>query len=112
MILPPFLGDEVLRSRLGHKEHALDVQIHHVVPVRFAEVNRVFTTDQAGVVDQNIDMPKLRHRAIQQLRDRIDFAQVRGQAQETAAQCGNALDGFRWLNDVNPDDIAARFSQT
>ena len=102
----------MLRSRLGHKEHALDVQVHHVVPVRFAEVNRIFTANQARIVDQNIDMPELRHRAIQQFRDRIDFAQVRGQAQETTAQRGDALDGFRWLYDVNPDDITARFRQT
>ena len=101
----------MLRRRLGHKEHALDVQVHDVVPVGLAEVNRVLTADQPRVVDQNVDMTKFRHRAIQQLRNGVDFTQVGGQAEKTAAQRGYAFDGFRGLNDVNPDDITARFRQ-
>jgi hypothetical protein len=57
-------------------------------------------------------MTEFRHRAIQQFRNGIDFTQVGGQAQETAAQRRHALDGFSRFNDINPDDIAARFRQT
>ena len=101
----------MFRRRLRHKEHAFDIQVHHVVPVALAEVNRVFTADQPGIIDQNIDMTEFRHGAIQQVRNGVDFTQVRGQAQETAAQRGHALDGFRRLDDVDAHDIAARFCQ-
>ncbi len=37
MILPPLPGNKVLRRRLRHKEHGLDVQIHHVIPVFLTE---------------------------------------------------------------------------
>jgi hypothetical protein len=49
--------------------------------------------------------------ALQQLRDTVDLAQVGGQAEETAAQRRHALDGFRRFNDIDTDDIAARFRQ-
>jgi hypothetical protein len=92
----------MLCRRLGHEKYALDVQIHHVVPVALAEVDRVFTADQPGVVDQNVDMTEFSHRAIQQFRNGIDFTQVSGQAQETAAQGRHAFDGFSRFNDINP----------
>ena len=91
--------------------YALDVQIHHVVPVALAEVDRIFTANQPGVVDQNVDVTEFRHRAIQQFMNGIDFTQVGGQAQEAAAQGRHALEGFRRFNDINSDDIAARFRQ-
>ena len=56
-------------------------------------------------------MTEFSHRAVQQFRNGIDFTQVGGQAQETAPKSRHALDGFRRLNDINPDDIAARFRQ-
>ncbi len=105
------LRDKVLCRRLGHEKYALDVQIHHVVPVALAEVDRIFTANQPGVVDQNVDVTEFRHRAIQQFRNGIDFTQVGGQAQEAAAQGRHALEGFRRFNDINSDDIAARFRQ-
>ena len=66
-----------------------------------------FVDDNAPVVWRG---PML-HRAIQQFRNGVDFTQVSGQAQETAAQRGHALDGFRWLNNVDTHNIATRFRQ-
>ncbi|MNR11869.1 hypothetical protein D3C85_1281880 [compost metagenome] len=57
-------------------------------------------------------MTKFCHSAVQQFRDHIDFTQVSGQAQEATAQRGDALDGFSRFNNVDPDDVAARFRET
>ena len=105
------LGDKVLRRRLGHEKYALDVEVHHVVPVLFAERQRVLAADQAGIVDQNINMAKLRHRPLQQLRDPVDLAQVGGQAEKAASQRRHPLDGFHRLDNIDTDNIAARFRQ-
>ncbi len=102
----------MFRCCLRHEEHALDVQVHDVIPVLLAEVDRVFTTDQTCVVNQNVDFTELSNRTLQQLRDGVDFTQVSGQAQETTAQRGHTLNGLLRLNDVDPDDITASFRQT
>ena len=73
------LSDKVLRRSLRHKEHALNVQVHHVVPVFFAEVDRIITTDKTCVVDQNIDMTEFCNCALQQRRNAVNLTQVGGQ---------------------------------
>ena len=102
----------MLRRRLGHKEHGLDVQIHHVIPVFLAEFKGILTTNQTGVVDQNIDMTEFGNRTLKQLRNTVNLAQIGGQAQETTSQRGNTLNRFHRLNNINADNIAARFGQT
>ncbi|MNY82724.1 hypothetical protein D3C86_2250020 [compost metagenome] len=57
-------------------------------------------------------MTKLCHRTIQQFRDRVDFTQVSGQAQEATAQRSHALNSFSRLNNIDTHDIAACFGQT
>ena len=106
------LSDEVFRRCLGHKKDAFNIQVHHVIPVLLAEIDRVFATDQASVIDKNVDFAELGHRTIQQCRDTVDFTQVSRQAQETTAQRRNALDGFGRFNNVDTHDIATRFRQT
>ncbi|CNT78276.1 Uncharacterised protein [Salmonella enterica subsp. enterica serovar Bovismorbificans] len=59
------LGNKMFCRRLRHKEHALDVQVHDVIPVFFREINRIFTTDQTRVIHQNINMTVFRHRPFQ-----------------------------------------------
>ena len=101
----------MFRRRLGHKKYALDVEVHHVVPVFFAERQRVLAANQAGIVDQNINMAELRHRPLQKLRNTVDLAQVGGQAEKTASQRGYPLDSLHRFDDIDTDNIAARFRQ-
>ena len=101
----------MLRRRLGHKKYALDVQVHDVVPVLFAERQRVLAADQPGVIDQNINMAEFRHRTLQQLGDTVDLAQVGGQAEKAASQRRHPFDGFHWLDDIDTNNIATCFRQ-
>ncbi|STT06249.1 Uncharacterised protein [Klebsiella pneumoniae] len=77
----------------------------------FAERQRVLAANQAGIVDQNINMAELRHRPLQKLRNTVDLAQVGGQAEKTASQRGYPLDSLHRFDDIDTDNIAARFRQ-
>ena len=56
-------------------------------------------------------MAELRHRTLQQLGDTVDLAQVGGQAKKTASQRGYSLDSLHRFDDIDTDNIAARFRQ-
>ena len=50
------------RRRLRQKEHRLEVEIHHRIPVIFGEIERFVAADDAGVVHQDVEPAALRHR--------------------------------------------------
>ncbi|MNC69285.1 hypothetical protein D3C75_1199570 [compost metagenome] len=56
-------------------------------------------------------MTEFGYRALQQLRQHFQLAQVGFQAQETTPQCGDFGNGFVRLNHVNANDITTRLSQ-
>ena len=56
-------------------------------------------------------MAELRHRALQQLRDTVNLAQIGGQAEKTTAQRRDALNSFRRFNNIDTHDIATGFRQ-
>jgi len=48
------------RPTAWEKKYRLQVYIDHGVPVGFSEIDRVIATDDAGIVDQNVDLTELR----------------------------------------------------
>ena len=46
--------DRTLGERLREEEHALEVDIDHVVPVLLGELQRIGAADDAGIVDQDV----------------------------------------------------------
>ena len=106
------LSNELASHSLRHEEYALDVQVHYVVPVFFAEVDGIFTTNQTCVVNQNVDLAELSNRTLQQRWNTINLAQVSGQAQEAATQSIYTLDGFSRFNDVDTNDVTTSFCKT
>lgn len=74
------LRDKVFRRCLRHEEYALDIQVHDIVPVLFAELESIFAANQSGVIHRDINMTKLRYRAIQQCWNTINLSQIGGQA--------------------------------
>ena len=54
----------MLRRRRDIKNTVLMFRIHDVIPVFLAEFKGILTTNQTGVVDQNIDMTEFGNRTL------------------------------------------------
>ncbi len=48
----------VRQHRLGHQEHALDVDVHLLVPVGFRGLQERFHDQDAGMIEQGVDRAK------------------------------------------------------
>ncbi len=60
MILPPALRDHDPCRRLREEKGSLQVDVQHIVPIRFAEIKCRGAADDAGIVDQDIEASHLR----------------------------------------------------
>ncbi|MNQ91828.1 hypothetical protein D3C85_1072260 [compost metagenome] len=51
------LLDELLGHRLRKEEHCLLVDVDDVIPILLGKHQNILTTDNASIIDQNIDLP-------------------------------------------------------
>lgn len=93
------------------EENGFKIQIHHVIPILFAEVQRILTAYGSRIVDQNIDPAKRRHRLCHDAGESILLAEVGLNSHKTSTEGVNFLCGFMWYFTIHADYIAARFSQ-
>src|SRR3546814_14926592 len=76
---PPLLldtRDHVPPDRLAEEEERLEIGVHHRVPIRFGEVDRVGAADDAGIVDQYVDAAECGERRVDERLHRGDARQV------------------------------------
>jgi hypothetical protein len=86
MILPPRPpATQVLGHGLAEEEHGLQIGVHHRVPVVLGEVDAVGAADDAGVVDQDVDLAERGDGLVDHALDRLDRAEVGLDRQELAA---------------------------
>ena len=71
-----------MREGLGQEEARLEVDVHHLVPVGLAEIERVGAADDAGIVDEDVE------RAGQRL------APARSRPVRRPACCRSSLEGM------------------
>ena len=96
---------------LAEEEQALEVGIDHRVPVVLGEVDRVGAADDAGVVDEDVDVPAPGDRLLHQARDAGGVAEVAAQVEEAAAAGAHVIDGVFRLGLVDADDVGAGFGE-
>ncbi len=49
------LSQHVAAKDLREKEQALQIEIHHLVPIGFREIDRILAADDAGIVDKPVE---------------------------------------------------------
>src|SRR3546814_7343777 len=60
----------------SEEEERLEFGVHHRVPIRFGEVDRVGAADDAGIVDQYVDAAECGERRVDERLQRGDARQV------------------------------------
>ena len=60
------------RRRLAEEEQRLEIGVHHRIPIRLGEIERVFAADDAGIVHENVEPAKLVDDCVDHFGDRLD----------------------------------------
>ncbi|MPM89218.1 hypothetical protein SDC9_136326 [bioreactor metagenome] len=60
------MGDHHLGRRGRAEKHALQVGVHHLIPLGFAHLHHLLGDSHSGVVDHNIHSAKMSHRLFHQ----------------------------------------------
>ena len=97
----------MLAGGLAHEERGLDVDVHHVVPVFFAELHCIGAANQAGVVDQDVEAAKAGDGFGDDALHRLDADQVGVDVDEAAAQRAHFFGGFIRRDDAGTGNVRA-----
>ena len=79
---------------LAEEEERLQIGIHHRVPIRFGEIDRVGAADDAGIVDEDVDAAEFGKHRIDERLHRADARQVGGEILGPAPEPAYPADGL------------------
>ena len=113
MMRPECCLEEEARKGLGEEEGALEIDVQHGVPVRFAHAHEQAVLGDAGVVDQDVHFAGRRDDLVRRRLHARGLRDVGAKAPRLATECLGLLHGFRaeFGLQIDAGDIRAGGSQ-
>ncbi len=105
------LLQRLLGEGLGQEEDDLQVGVHHRVPIGLGELDAVGAADDAGVVDQDVDLAEGGDGLVDHALDRFDRAEVGLDRQELATRGFDQGLGFGRRAAAGGGDVGAGLGQ-
>ncbi len=79
---------------LRQKEDALQVDVHDRIPIGLCEVDSIGTADDAGIVDQDVELAKRRYRFVDDCLRRFDRSKIGLDGVKASTDLANRSLGF------------------
>jgi len=110
MIFPLlFCFQKLPGRRLAQEEKGLDVDIHHIIPVFFRELDGVGATNDPGIIHEDVQFSEGVDGLPDHALNGLKTGEIGLDAQESPSQTFDAGLGFREIQAVDSDNVGPGF---